>query len=850
MEQLDDSETIAALRMGSKDDSNDAKGQDARSQRDTGLYCKPGLHRFDRWPSSTCSPSRFSTRLDTDEEEDGFVDGNEAHEQDEASEERYAEARLHRRHRTQEQGKERDSFEGIVVSDDDDVEETGTERTGTAGRRSASLRQNSCPRESIRRVNTTYGLGRTTRKDDPLRMAERQALLERIRELSSKEAETAAALAQVIDECASLEEDAREWERVARDANASLQAAREALADVSAENARLTAAYSAQRLENDSLRRQLEGERIENEARVEALEAALAAARAEAEVNIFSDGSDAESSEYFPRRDVHAHDDVGCEESEHSVHMAADYRDPFATPKSKGRGNAARSGQAAWDEERTELLSLLERLQEQLALHASKRDSPQATPSFSHKSSVAMDKGEGDMHPWASSSRKSNLGEGQTPDCSKTLDIEEELPRRPTFGLGSSPHGQVNMGSRRQKEGSAGPESMATAEESRPIEAHDAANPKAMEHRSVESLTEGSHTPKVQEGINPRFNTEETCTSSGSSPLSSGSKPSRAKDVVVEDSHAIRNGEKCGGKDAVPEKNIGGRRTSPGAGPGHSRVSPFVQSVDQEESETNTIDRQRDTIASSASSESSLDQLKRFQAAGRLLLQARQFDEALKQFCTALSAVKDHEAKGLISSILCDRALTWSYLGRPLEAAIDCCKAEHLDDSCKSRAADIRVSSYAAMGAFDLAVEELSAKSVHHATPSLDKKLQTMRRKLSAGGPRNLYAVLAIPPTASLSAVKAAYKARVKMVHPDKASKELGPHAATTLFSLLSEAHATLSNNQTRRSYDLQLLRFKYSNGEETSGLQRTTGCGRSARKSSEKGNQGSGGAGWGPPRV
>jgi len=48
-------------------------------------------------------------------------------------------------------------------------------------------------------------------------------------------------------------------------------------------------------------------------------------------------------------------------------------------------------------------------------------------------------------------------------------------------------------------------------------------------------------------------------------------------------------------------------------------------------------------------------------------------------------------------------------------------------------------------------------------------------------------------------------------LHPDKAGASLGTDFATALFSLLSAAHATLSGAQSRRLYDLELLRQKYT---------------------------------------
>ncbi len=74
-------------------------------------------------------------------------------------------------------------------------------------------------------------------------------------------------------------------------------------------------------------------------------------------------------------------------------------------------------------------------------------------------------------------------------------------------------------------------------------------------------------------------------------------------------------------------------------------------------------------------------------------------------------------------------------------------------------------------------------------------------------------------------------------LHPDKAAEALGEEAATALFALLSAAHATLGNPQSRREYDLQLLREKYGCGKYGSGGDRGNfGGGSAAQQQSSPG--------------
>jgi len=81
----------------------------------------------------------------------------------------------------------------------------------------------------------------------PMLQAERASLLQRVGELSEREAAASAALAQARQENEALAGQVHQAQRVAREALAARRAAREALADVSGEHARLSAAYATAR---------------------------------------------------------------------------------------------------------------------------------------------------------------------------------------------------------------------------------------------------------------------------------------------------------------------------------------------------------------------------------------------------------------------------------------------------------------------------------------------------------------------------------------------------------------------------------------------------------------------------
>jgi DnaJ-class molecular chaperone len=65
------------------------------------------------------------------------------------------------------------------------------------------------------------------------------------------------------------------------------------------------------------------------------------------------------------------------------------------------------------------------------------------------------------------------------------------------------------------------------------------------------------------------------------------------------------------------------------------------------------------------------------------------------------------------------------------------------------------------------------------------------------------YAILNVPPDASVSAIRRSYRALAKKLHPD-VNPETG---AAERFAVLAEAYETLSDTQKRRDYDRALAK-------------------------------------------
>lgn len=172
---------------------------------------------------------------------------------------------------------------------------------------------------------------------------ENASLLETMRRLSMKEAEANAALSQALEDNEALREELLHWRIVNKEAAMARRAARDALSQVSTENARLQAANNAQRLEIRTLNEKIRLQR----SKIEDLECLLAASESQREAYAEALATATLAS---PKRNVKTSE---------------------ASSKSK-HSQSSSSGET----ERQELLSLLERLQEELAKssHAGQTD--------------------------------------------------------------------------------------------------------------------------------------------------------------------------------------------------------------------------------------------------------------------------------------------------------------------------------------------------------------------------------------------------------------------------------------------------------------------------------------------
>ena len=219
-----------------------------------------------------------------------------------------------------------------------------------------------------KQANTNTNTG--TKPAPSLTCLERESLLERVRQLSASEADAMATSARLSSENVALVQELTHWKQAAHDANASRRAAREALSDVSTENARLAAAYSAQRLEAAGLKETVRNQRIQLAEMEEALRCAYENIQWLQHQGGYGNGNERTTASATGRN--------GASPPPAPSQPPSHHRHPSSSRHKKSATND-------WDREKKDLLELLERLQEQLSRQHT-RTSPGTYYAHSHPS--------------------------------------------------------------------------------------------------------------------------------------------------------------------------------------------------------------------------------------------------------------------------------------------------------------------------------------------------------------------------------------------------------------------------------------------------------------------------------
>ncbi|KAJ6777614.1 HEAT SHOCK PROTEIN DNAJ WITH TETRATRICOPEPTIDE REPEAT-CONTAINING PROTEIN [Salix koriyanagi] len=230
----------------------------------------------------------------------------------------------------------------------------------------------------------------------------------------------------------------------------------------------------------------------------------------------------------------------------------------------------------------------------------------------------------------------------------------------------------------------------------------------------------------------------------------------------------------------------------------------------------------------------------RHKAAGNEAFQAGKHSEAIEHYSAALS--HNIESRPFAAICFCNRAAAYKALGQITDATADCSLAIALDGNYL-KAISRRATLYEMIRDYGQAardlqrlvavltkqVEEKTKQSGHSdTTTNLTNdlrqaclRLSTIEEAARKEVPLNMYLILGIEPSASVSEVKKAYHKAALRHHPDKAGqslarsdngddrlwKEIGEevHKDTDrLFKMIGEAYAMLSDPAKREQYDLE----------------------------------------------
>ncbi|PRW59069.1 Chaperone dnaJ isoform B [Chlorella sorokiniana] len=706
-------------------------------------------------------------------------------------------------------------------------------------------------------------------------LAERRALLDRVQRLSAAEAEASARAERLTMENDALAQELAHSQEVCREMLAARRAARDALADVSAHNCRLLAAYVEKKREAAAAAEALAAHQRESEARIRSLEAQLRAVQAGAAVGRLRSpppSPPTHSGAASPADSCGAGEAVPCEPHPEVSQQSPPYGTSGAagspglspqqaspqpdkenqggnwSPAGTSRRQQAGSKAAQWDEERSELLSLLERLQDQLSAHAelaasARRGSrpPQrqhATPPPSPFCQPLFDGHDEEEAGLAAAAEEDTAAEeadeaGGMPQCSGeptayTPATAQRSSRatsnlEASFDSASGSSGPASEEPSAEEVGAGGsspavaahpvfdsplpPESVARSGAPSPPSVRPAQSPAADEQRQGEEQTPSSRPATSAASLEEAAEEQQgqpipraRSSAGGSQTLETFLSPPAGSSPVA-----------C----AVPTSSAGLQASAQ-----QQRLQQAEQRAAELEAEL-----QRLRVASAAAEERAACEERRraaeaAKAAGNSAFQAQRFEEAAAHYSAGLEAGAAGDEPTLAAVLHCNRAAAHHACGRYLDALADCYRAETLDASY-ARVYHRRADAFWALGAYDAAAQDLAHLLKLGAGQEVVARLADAQRRATAQEPVNHYAVLGVKPAATPGEIKSAYKRLALVFHPDKAAGAagLGTEAAHAIFKLLSEAHRVLADAEARRHYDIAALRFKYRRFYSHAGL-------------------------------
>ncbi|KAJ7959719.1 DnaJ-like subfamily C member 7 [Quillaja saponaria] len=245
-------------------------------------------------------------------------------------------------------------------------------------------------------------------------------------------------------------------------------------------------------------------------------------------------------------------------------------------------------------------------------------------------------------------------------------------------------------------------------------------------------------------------------------------------------------------------------------------------------------------LESSIALSATVRELLHHKAAGNEAFQAGRLAEAVEHYTAALSCCV--ESRPFAAVCFCNRAAAHKALGQITDAIADCSLAIALDGNYL-KALSRRATLYEMIRDYAQAANDLhrlvsllnkqvegkasqfgtSDRSINHANDLRQAlvRLSELEEEVKKEIPHNMYLILGVEPSASVSEIKKAYRKAALRYHPDKVGqslsrsdigddgiwKEIAEEVhkdADKLFKMVGEAYAVLSDPTKRSRYDAE----------------------------------------------
>lgn len=190
---------------------------------------------------------------------------------------------------------------------------------------------------------------------------------------------------------------------------------------------------------------------------------------------------------------------------------------------------------------------------------------------------------------------------------------------------------------------------------------------------------------------------------------------------------------------------------------------------------------------------------------GNALFHSQKFEEAVEQYTAGMA--KESAVGSVKAALHCNRAAAYQAQRMFIPAIADCYAALDID-SQYLRAIQRRADAFFSIGDYASASRDMEAIGASSLGPDGVARYEDAKRKSRRNLPVDYYAVLGVTSSASSAEIKGRYRQLALRHHPDKAAEQsdMLRTAADSLFKLINEAYACLSDPASKRKYDSTML--------------------------------------------